>query len=196
MTDSCPIDRQQGDVLLYQTPDDGDIIVEGGIVRMTGGLQTAVYTSLFGGDIRDDGRDDNPHTWWGNIGVTETAERYVSRTQNLLAGLPVTSGNLGRIEDAAAVDLAWLLDLGIASAVDVTATIPAVNTVQLDVTITAEGEESSFTFVENWYATRCELTRAETPDETFSGAQPAVYIDSTDRLYVSSGGAAYTRGVS
>ena len=55
-----------GDVILRQTQNDGDICVTGGLVAMDGGLSTAAYLSLFGGNFSDDGSQDNPSTWWGN----------------------------------------------------------------------------------------------------------------------------------
>jgi phage gp46-like protein len=143
---------QQGDVLLYQTDDDGDITVEGGTVTMSGGLETAAYLSLFGGNEDDDGRDDNPLNWWGNIDEVEPANRYRSETQNLLQAIVATSANLLRVEAAAQRDLAWLLSERVASSVTVSASIPALNRVRLTITIEANGVESDFDFVENWKA--------------------------------------------
>lgn len=143
---------QEGDVLLFQTLDDGDIIVENGITEMSSGLETAAYLSLFGGNEDDDGRDDNPHIWWGNISENETAMQYRSETQNLIDKIPATSANLIKIEDAANRDLSWFLENNIASSVEVTASIPAYNRVKIMVEIEANGEESSFEFTENWKA--------------------------------------------
>ena len=143
---------QQGDVLLFQTPDDGDILVEGGIVAMSSGLETAAYVSLFGGNEDDDGRPDNRATWWGNLGETDPARQYRSETQNLLQAIPATSGNLRRVEDAARRDLNWMITEGAASSIAVVASIPALNRVRFDILIAAEGEEASFAFIENWKA--------------------------------------------
>lgn len=143
---------QQGDVLLFQTNDDGVIIVINGVVEMTGGFETAAYLSLFGGNEDDDGRADNEKTWWGNLDEVDPAERYVSETQNLLQSLPATSANLRRIEDAAGRDLQWFLDKNIASSVDVAVSIPALNRIDIVVNIEANGEESQFEFTENWRA--------------------------------------------
>lgn len=143
---------QQGDINLFQTNDDGDMIVENGVVEMIGGFGTAAYLSLFGGNEDDDGRDNNPFKWWGNLDEVDPAERYVSETQNLLQALAATSANLRRVEDAAKRDLQWFLDKNIASSVDVVATIPAINRLKLVVSIEANGEESQFEFVENWKA--------------------------------------------
>lgn len=143
---------QQGDILLFQTNDDGNINVVNGVVEMTGGFETAAYLSLFGGDDEDDGRPENPEKWWGNLDEIDPAFRYVSRTQNLLKGIPSTSANLKRIEDAVKEDLQWFLDKGIASLVEVAVSIPALNRIRIDINIIAEGEESSFSFTLNWKA--------------------------------------------
>lgn len=143
---------QQGDILLFQTNDDGEITVTGGIVEMTGGFETAAYLSLFGGNEDDNGSQENALTWWANLNEVDLATKYVSETQNLLQALAATSSNLLRVEEAAKRDLQWFLDKNIASSVEVEATIPGINRVQIVVTIVAVGEESQFTFVENWKA--------------------------------------------
>lgn len=144
--------EQQGDVSLFQTDDEGDITVEGGIVTMSGGLETSAYLSLFGGNEDDDGRSDSPANWWANIDEVDTAREYHSETQNLLQALPATSGNLRRIEDAANRDLSWFITNKVASSVNVVASIPGLNKIKLTIDIEALGEETSFEFVENWKA--------------------------------------------
>lgn len=141
---------QQGDVLLFQTNDDGEIIVENGVVKLSGGLETAAYLSLFGGNEDDDGRDLNPFNWWGNIGVIDKAEQYHSKTQNLLQSIPAIPNNLIRIEDAAKNDLKWFIDKKVASSIEVLASIPGLNKIKLVIKITADGKESEFEFTENW----------------------------------------------
>ena len=141
---------QEGDPLLFQTDDDGEITVTDGVVEMSGGLETAAYLSLFGGNEDDDGLSDNGHTYWGNVDELDPAFQYRSETQNLLQGIPATTGNLRRVEDAAKRDLKWFVDKKIASSIVVVATIPALNRIKITVDIEAQGEESSFEFVENW----------------------------------------------
>lgn len=143
---------QQGDINLFQTDDNGEITVTGGIVDMTGGFETAAYLSLFGGNEDDNGSQDNALTWWANLNEVDPVSKYVSETQNLLQALAATSSNLLRVEEAAKRDLQWFLDKNIASSVEVEATIPGINRLQIVVTIEAVGEESQFTFVENWRA--------------------------------------------
>ena len=141
---------QQGDVKLFQTIDDGNITIEGGITEMSGGLEPAAYLALFGGNEQDDGRENNPNNWWGNINEDNPARQYRSETQYLLRTLPVITSNLLTLEDAAIRDLQFFLDGNIASVVSVVATIPGLNKIKLTITIEANGEESTFEFTENW----------------------------------------------
>ena len=143
---------QQGDVILFQTTNNGDICVAGGIVEMSGGLETAAYLSLFGGNEDDDGRDDNSAIWWANLNETGDSRQYRSETQNLLRALPSIPANLRRIEDAARRDLAWFLSDNIASKITVAASMPGLNRIRIIIDIEAVGEESQFDFVENWRA--------------------------------------------
>jgi len=143
---------QQGDVLLQQTNDDGEIEVEGGVVTMSPGLETSAYLSLFGGNEQDDSAQDSTLGWWGNLSENEPAKRYVSETQNLLRSIPATSSNLRRIEQAALRDLEWFTAEKVASRVTVEATVPRLNTIRLTVTIEALGDEQQFEFTENWKA--------------------------------------------
>ena len=134
---------QQGDVLIYNTTDGGEITVADGFVEMSGGLESAVYLSMFGADDRE---------WWGNIGENNSARRYSAKTQQIIDGLPAVPSNLRRLEDAINSDLKWLKDESIASSVEVATAIVAPKRVQIDITVKAEGKESRFRFVENWSA--------------------------------------------
>jgi len=143
---------QQGDVHLYQTVDDGDISVVDGVVEMVGGLQVMAYLCLFGGNAADDRSQDSNRSWWYNLNISDPSLQYRAETQFLLRSIPATSANLIRIQDAAARDLAIFTEQGIASSVDVTASIPAPNRISIVVNIDAEGDESRFEYVENWKA--------------------------------------------
>ncbi len=143
---------QQGDVYLFQTPNNGDIEIEDGIVTTVGGLATAVYLSILGGNEDDDGLEQNLLTWWGNVDETEQDRKYISETQNLLRGLPAVSRNLILVEEAVKRDLKWMLDNKVASNIDVFASIPEVGRISIDVGIIAEGNRETFNFTENWQA--------------------------------------------
>ena len=96
----------EGDVLLFNTSDNGNISIVNGQPVMTGGFETMIFLCLFGGNIEDDGLAGNKKTWWGNIEEPNISRKYISRFQNLIhQGIPLTSGNLRRIELAALADL-------------------------------------------------------------------------------------------
>jgi phage gp46-like protein len=140
------------DVLLFHTSDGGDVTVENGQFVMSDGLETAAYLSLFGGPERDDGLAATAkYSWWANLGEVDEKRKYRSETQALLRSLPATSSNLRRLEDAAERDLAWFTE-EIADSVEVTATIPALNRVQLNVVIVIGGKRIGMVFAEDWKA--------------------------------------------
>lgn len=143
---------QNGDVVLYQSLDDGDIVLTNGVILMDGGLQTAVYLSLFGGNEEDEGLQGSKKTWWGNLEEEIPSRKYVSRTQNIISKLPATTSNLLKLEDAVKSDLQWLLDEKVATAIDVFISIPKINKVDIIINIIGIDLEERLTFSENWKA--------------------------------------------
>lgn len=109
------------DVLLFQSPDDGEITVANGQVKLTDGTETAVYLSLFGGN--HDGSD-----WWGNTLENQPERKLQSETQRLLETLSLTTANMQRIADAVALDLSWMNPKP-----EITVTMPRLNTIQITV---------------------------------------------------------------
>lgn len=119
------------DVHLFDSLDGGNVTDS---LDTRDGLETSVYLSLFGGNALDDGRPQNPATWWGNIGESEAAKQYRSEAAFLLRTVPPNTANLKRIEAAAARDLAWMVP-EYANAVRVNAVMPKLNAVKLEVFI-------------------------------------------------------------
>ena len=130
------------DVLLSQTQNDGDIEVINGQVTLCSGLETSVYLSLFGGN--ESGSD-----WWGNLEETPSYQ-YVSETQRILKEIPAIPSNLRRVEECAYSDLKYLIDIKAASDVSATASMPDRSTLQLNISIVAEGVANDFEFYMNW----------------------------------------------
>jgi phage gp46-like protein len=139
------------DVMLYQGPDGGEITVENGVAEMTTGPFTAMYLSLFGGNVDDGGTAaDDAKQWWGNVDEPNLARRHRSRTQHVLTALPAITSNLKRVEEAAEADLAWMLE-ALASSVTATASIPARNRCRLHVEgMGRDGNPFAFDFNEPW----------------------------------------------
>ena len=129
------------DVVIFQTEDGGEIICEAGQIALDDGLAGAAYLSLFGGNDDDSGDDDGKSKeWWANKTETNDAKKFRSRTQSLLRGLPLTSGNLGLVEDAVAQDLQWMLDTKLADFDGASASIPALNWIKIAVKIEIQGK--------------------------------------------------------
>jgi phage gp46-like protein len=144
------------DVLLFSTPDGGNINCKNGTVETTeDGLASAGYLSLFGGNEDDTGSDgDKPKQWWGNVDETDPTRRYRCETQGLIHALPAVPENLKRIEDAAERDLAWFMETGIASAIAVEARMPGVNRIRIEILIVVQGVEFRMVFERDWQATQ------------------------------------------
>lgn len=129
------------DVRIFQQPEGGDIECIAGQITMDDGLASAAYLSLFGGNEDDSGDDaDLPREWWANKTESDANKKFRSRTQSLLRGLPLTSGNLSLVEDAAAQDLQWMLDTKLADFVGASASIPALNWIKIEVRIEIQGK--------------------------------------------------------
>lgn len=144
--------RTMTDVKLFQTPDGGEIeCVAGQIALSEDGLATSAYLSLWGGNQDDTGSDaDKAREWWGNKDEPDPHKHYRSETQALLRSIPAIPANLRRIEDAAARDLAWFVESGVASSVTVEARMPTVNRVDLAIVLIIEGEEFRLAFAAKW----------------------------------------------
>jgi phage gp46-like protein len=108
----------QGDLLLEDTPDGGNIRIDDGLFVNDRSFNTAIYLSFFGGNKDDTGKVKNNKTWWGNtLPETSDTEKLVSRFQSIILGLPMTTKNIQDAETAAMLDLSWIVDEGIADEV-------------------------------------------------------------------------------
>lgn len=134
------------DVLMTQTPDGGEVTCVNGVMALSDGLETAAFLSCFGGNIEDSGLDaDLPRTWWANRNQTDPTLQYRSQLQHLLATIPLTPANRPLFEDAASADLAWFTD-SVADSIAVLATMPAIDTVKIQVFIVINGKTTKFAF--------------------------------------------------
>lgn len=142
------------DVRLYHTLNGGEIDFVNGEPVMSDGLEMAVYLSFFGGNAEDSGLpSDVLKQWWGNFSELNTARWMRSETQYLLNTLPPTTGNLRRIELATKNDLAWMQSQSLVRDVQSQASMPARNTISIDVAIeVAPGKVERFNFPRSWGA--------------------------------------------
>ena len=130
-----------GDVLLIETPDGGDIVLESGLVKPCKDFSTAVYLSLFGGNKDDAGTVENRCTWWANtLKETPETEKVVSRFQAVITGLPLSVKNIRKAETAAALDLEWLKSDGVADEIIAAGKTKGKNTFVLSVEVKSKGQ--------------------------------------------------------
>jgi phage gp46-like protein len=138
------------DVRLFHTSDGGEVEIANGQLLLGDGLETAAYLSVFGGNERDSGlTDGEPLQWWANVEERVATRKQRSQTQSLLRGIVATPENLARVEDAAVADLAWMID-ELKASVSISASIPAVDRVQLDITIVIGTNRYTFRFGAKW----------------------------------------------
>lgn len=138
------------DVLITITPEDGgNVDIENGRTALTDGLETCINLMLYGGNLADAGTDATKSLqWWGNFAEADATKHLRSRTQALVDSLPLTPSNLLRIEDAARADTSDLLALKIASSVLVSASLPSVNAVAVDIkVVSVDGSEFSRQYI-------------------------------------------------
>lgn len=136
------MDDFAGDVLLIETPDGGDIVLEGGLVKPCKDFSTAVYLSLFGGNKDDAGTVKNRHAWWANaLKETPETEKMISRFQAVITGLPLSVKNIRKAETAAALDLEWLKSEEIADEIIAAGKTKGKNTFMLSVELKSKGRQ-------------------------------------------------------
>ena len=140
-----------GDFVLIEVEDETGLFHD---LELDGGLQTPIYLSHFGGNVQANTTgNEQPGVlrkdWFGNAFVSEDPDRRAnSDLERALFELPVSSGNLLKMEDAAEADLAWLLNNNIASSVDSEAVITAPESVK--VTDTVEQPEKDTDTIAVW----------------------------------------------
>lgn len=116
-----------------------DIALDGAIIRMDGGLRTAVIISLFT-DARAAPDDVLPvaggdrRGWWGDAYPTVEGDMIGSKLW-LLSRSKQTTAVVDDCQRYAAEALKWLVDAGVASKVDVVASVPRMGWLSLAVSI-------------------------------------------------------------
>lgn len=125
----------QGDVLLSATEDGGEIEFDDhDLIVADDGFNTSAYLTLFGGNYNDNGTTSTKkYEYWGNKLDKDNPERWlVSRTQNIINGLPATSENVLKLKEAIELDMNWYLTEKIIDTLDITITLPQLNRVKIE----------------------------------------------------------------
>ena len=121
---------RQGDLFLFQTNDGGEISVKNGEPVMDGGLQSAMFLSLFGHDDSD---------LWMNEYLDEI-EQLKSEFYPFIKGAPKSVQNILKAEELAKKDLQWFIDTDIADEINVDIQSTDVKKITMNVEILADGE--------------------------------------------------------
>ena len=140
-----------GDFVLVEVQDATGVFFD---LELDGGMETAVYLSHFSGNVEasttgNEKPGDIRADFWGNqFEIADPARQANSELERSLIELPLTSGNLLKIEDRGLKDIQWLKDEGIASALNVEAIITDPEAVQVIDTI--EQPETDTKFIAVW----------------------------------------------
>jgi hypothetical protein len=145
---------ENGDVLLLSSEDGGELNIVNGLVEMTGGFETAIYLSLFGGNDIDNGSESTKkNQFWGNLLEDNDNFKMTSKTQNILTGFPATPNNLKLVNESILLDLNWMKTNNIIDDLKTDLSIPQKN----KISITVEGKKNkqlifNTSFEKNWIA--------------------------------------------
>jgi phage gp46-like protein len=130
----------EGDIMLIETPDGGDFIMQDGLIMADNNYSTAIYLSIFGGNKDDNGVIKTNKTWWGNtLRNMKKNEKLVSRFQNVILSMPLTVKNIKNAEAAAVLDLAWMIEDGLADNVEAIGTAKGEKRFHLDIHLSKSG---------------------------------------------------------
>lgn len=148
------------DFALFETMDGGDMSLSNNDINTTESLWMQIYLGLFGGNVRQstvDGIEDDEQRfdWWANAFLTtEPDEQMNSETERVLNEVALNASGRLKIEQAVNNDLSFLQKLG---TVDVEVSIPTIDRVQIDITITEPDEVTEQQFRIVWDATKSEI---------------------------------------
>lgn len=125
----------QGDVLLYDTDDGGEIqLTDDNLISDDTGFDTFIYLCLFGGNEDDNGTEStSKKEWWGNKLEDDPKYKLTSRIQNIIKGYPANPSNLNKVQGAAKQDLQICIDLKIVDILNITTTIPDKNKLNIEI---------------------------------------------------------------
>lgn len=144
----------EGDVLFVDSPDGGDLVLKDGLIECDKSFKTAVFISLFGGNIDDPAVIESSKSWWGNsIGDKETEVR--SRFQFIISGLPLSTKNMKLAAEAIKIDLEWMIESKVCDDIQISGIIADFKTADFTVNILVNNElTDSIEFKVNWEAMR------------------------------------------
>jgi phage gp46-like protein len=130
------------DLKLFITEQGTDIEIQNGSPILTGGLESAVFLSLF------------TPAFWGNS-IADIDGQYTSRLPELYQAPLTNTSRLDAIE-AVKNSLQWLINKGIASEIQARGEIPKEGYLFLSVKVTQPSGDSTIAYNLNWIAQEVE----------------------------------------
>ena len=180
------------DLTLRDTLKGGDFVLSNDF-ELTVGIDNNVYLCLFGGNpdsnpdaIPADG--DERLDYWGNRFFKENDKKFESRLERALLSTALNSQGRASIEAAARADLRPLEKIG---TVEVSATVPRLNVLELSVTVTEKTTGIAEEFLYIWDAEREALAREQSAAVT-TAETPRVWVDGKGNIFTDSVGNDFT----
>lgn len=99
------------DALLTFTPDGLEMQISQGVVAVAQWVESAIVLSFIG-NSDDPGLANASRQYWANLLARHSHQKLRSEFAHLADGLPITSGNLRKMQEAAERDLAWMTEPG------------------------------------------------------------------------------------
>lgn len=159
------------DIYLKPTSSGQDINVSAGMPQMSGGLDNAVYMSLFTVD------------YWGNDSADDTSGKYDSTIPTIISEATLTNqARLNIIAEAERVT-AWLVSDGIVDSITVSAEIPEVGWLYLAVQCDEPERTINFKYGVNWDTQKINLVNEE--PELIKEVRLFTYVSDIDETFVS-----------
>lgn len=157
------------DFSITVTPSGGDWYVEGSDIALTGAIWNQILMALMGGNVESSTPGEGAPggtkrtDFWGNSFLAgDPDSQFNSEYERAVTTLAITTGNLQKINDAAAKDLKYLEDLGIAVIESVDTVLVSNDKVQTDIVVQEPGEDQPQAYAVIWDATESELIFEET----------------------------------
>lgn len=94
------------DILLIETNNGGDMVIENNDIKMTNSFVNQVYLALFGGNVYSDNGEQQNEYWANELFIEEN--KYQSMFEKTMMEVVLNSSGLEKIKQAVDVDLAYL----------------------------------------------------------------------------------------
>jgi hypothetical protein len=99
------------DLLIIETGNGGDVVLNGNDFVLIDGLSNMPYLAMFGGNV-EVSSDGESNDWWGNslLMFNEPDIQYISVLERTLKNIALSSSSIQTIKRAVAEDLAFMQD--------------------------------------------------------------------------------------